>query len=472
MSKTRRVFFLLFVLIGIAAQRYKNGTGHAPGTAEAAVWITKADQTVLLEKQPGIRFGTEQNGYPGLDVDERKHYQTIDGFGYTLTGGSAQLIWQMDAASRTAILKELFAKDARSIAVSYLRISMGASDLDASVFSYNDLPEGQTDLKQSRFSLASDTTALIPLLKAILAINPAIKIIATPWSAPLWMKDNHQSKGGRLKPEYYDAYVTYFVTYLRAMKARGIPIDAITPQNEPLHPGNNPSMYMTAEEQRDFIKNSMGPAFRAAGLGTKIVVYDHNLDRPDYPAVIYKDAAAAKYVDGAAFHLYAGEVGVMGRLHNDFPQKNLYFTEQWTGATGSFDGDLQWHVKNVIIGTMRNWSRTALEWNLANDPSYGPHTPGGCTQCKGALTINGSVLSRNVSYYIIAHASKFVPPGSVRIGSSADGVVPNVAFLRPDGKKVLIALNEAGIPYTVNIRYKNKRAPVTIAAKSVMTMVW
>ncbi|MCD2424125.1 glucosylceramidase [Niabella pedocola] len=474
MNKTLRVLFVLFTFIGIAAREPENGSGNTRDTDGAGIWITKADQTALLEKQPGpgIRFTTEQNSYPVLDVDERRRYQTVDGFGYTLTGGSAQLIWQMDAASRTAMLKELFSNDTRSIAVSYLRISMGASDLDASVFSYNDLPEGQTDVKQSGFSLASDTTALIPLLKAILAINPAIKIIATPWSAPLWMKDNQQSKGGRLKPEYYDAYATYFVTYLRAMKARGISIDAITPQNEPLHPGNNPSMYMTAEAQRDFIKHSLGPAFRTAGLRTKIVVYDHNLDRPDYPAVIYKDAEAASYVDGAAFHLYAGEVGAMGRLHHDFPQKNLYFTEQWTGSKGSFDGDLQWHIKNVIIGTMRNWSKTALEWNLANDPSYELHTPGGCTQCKGALTINGSSVFRNVSYYIIAHASKFVPPGSVRIESSADGVVPNVAFLRPDGKNVLIALNEAAVPDTVNIRYKNKQALVTIAAKSVLTMVW
>ncbi|WP_300597648.1 glycoside hydrolase family 30 beta sandwich domain-containing protein [Niabella sp.] len=469
---------ILLALTGFGAQCNKNGNPGAKRThasvGHAAIWLTKADQTVLLKKQTGkeIRFGTEQNAWPYLDVDERTAYQTVDGFGYTLTGGSAQLIHQMDAASKKNLLKELFAKDTRSIAVSYLRISMGASDLDASVFSYNDLPEGQTDVTQSKFSLTPDKNALIPVLKAILALNPSIKIIATPWSAPVWMKDNHQSKGGKLKPEYYEAYATYFVKYIQAMKAEGISIDAITPQNEPLHPGNNPSMHMTAEEQRDFIKNSLGPAFRAAGLSTKIVIYDHNLDRPDYPAIIYKDAEAAKYVDGAAFHLYAGPVEAMGRLHREFPQKNLYFTEQWTGSKGNFDGDLQWHIKNVIIGTMRNWSKTALEWNLANDPSYGPHTPGGCTQCKGALTINGSSVSRNVAYYIIAHASKFVPPGSVRIESSAEGGVPNIAFLRPDGKKALIALNEAGAPYTVNIRYKNTWAPVTIPGKSVITMVW
>jgi len=477
-NRNMRTFFFLFVSLGIAAQCNKNASpGNTPKPSaanEADIWLTKADQTVLLEKQLGtiISFGTASNGYPSLDIDENIKYQAVDGFGYTLTGGSAQLISQMDAGSRAALLNELFTRDDRSIGISYLRISMGASDLDPSIFSYNDLPEGQTDIDQLRFSLAPDKGTLIPLLKAILAINPAIKIIATPWSAPVWMKDNQNSKGGSLKPEYYQSYATYFVKYIQAMKAEGIVIDAITPQNEPLHPGNNPSMYMTAEQQRDFIKNNLGPAFSTAGLTTKIIIYDHNLDRPDYPTVIYNDAAAAKYVDGAAFHLYAGDVNAMGTLRNNFPAKSLYFTEQWTGSKGSFDGDLQWHVKNVIIGTMRNWSKTALEWNLANDPSYGPHTPGGCTECRGALTISGSSVSRNVSYYIVAHASKFVPAGSFRIESNNVGTLQNVAFLRPDGKKALIVLNEGSTPYTVNIRYKNKWAPVTLGGKSVITMVW
>lgn len=458
-----------------------NKGGNSGGTTNPTVntnndvqlWLTKADQTVLLQKQTRVTsFNAIANSYPNVDVDETKTYQDIDGFGYTLTGSSAMLINQMDATAKSNLLNELFGSGENSINISYLRLSMGASDLDASVFSYNDLPAGQTDIEQTNFSLAPDKTHLIPVLKSILAINPSIKIIATPWSAPTWMKDNNNSIGGSLKTEYYNSYAKYFVKYIQAMKAEGITITAITPQNEPLHPGNNPSMYMTAEQQRDFIKNSLGPAFAAAGITTKIIAYDHNLDRPDYPATIYADADVSKYVDGAAFHLYAGDVGAMGTLHNQYPNKNLYFTEQWTGSTGTFDGDLQWHIKNVIIGTMRNWSKLAMEWNLANDPAYGPHTPGGCTQCKGALTINGSGVSRNVAYYIIAHASKFVPAGSKRIESNNAGVINNVAFLRPDDKKVMIALNETANPYTFNLKYKNKWAPVTVEGKSVMTLVW
>jgi glucosylceramidase len=180
----------------------------------------------------------------------------------------------------------------------------------------------------------------------------------------------------------------------------------------------------------------------AAGIKTKIVVYDHNLDRPDYPTTIYNDAAASKFVDGVAFHMYAGDASTMGVLRNRFPTKNLYFTEQWTSSTGSFDDDLRWHIKNVVIGTMRNWSKVVLEWNLANDPFFGPHTPGGCDKCKGAVTINGSSITRNVAYYIVAHVSKFVPAGSRRIESNILNSLQNVAFLRPDGKRVLIIYNE------------------------------
>jgi glucosylceramidase len=154
------------------------------------------------------------------------------------------------------------------------------------------------------------------------------------------------------------------------------------------------------------------------------------------------------------------------------PDKALYFTEQWTGANGSFDGDLKWHVKNVVIGSMRNWSRVALEWNLAADPTYNPHTPGGCTECKGALTISGSTVTRNVGYYIIAQASKFIPAGSVRIASNTLGNIHNAAFVRPDGKKVLLALNDGNTAFTFNLKYKGKWAPVTIPASTVATFVW
>jgi glucosylceramidase len=257
------------------------------------------------------------------------------------------------------------------------------------------------------------------------------------------------------------------------MKNEGITVDAITIQNEPLHGGNNPSMVMTAEEQATFVKQSLGPAFKNAGINTKIIVYDHNCDRPDYPIAVLSDKDASPYIDGAAFHLYGGDISALSSVRSTFPTKNVYFTEQWTASNGNFGGDLKWHTKNVIIGSMRNWSKNALEWNLANDASFGPHTPGGCTECKGAITINNSeTFTRNVGYYIIAQASKFIPQNSVRIGSTEVGNLSSVAFKTPTGKIALIILNDGTNSETFNIKYNDKIATTTLSANSVATYIF
>jgi len=447
-----------------------------PQTNEMDYWLTRGDQTALLQKQSGVlAFTTTANYNPVITVDTTSRFQSVDGFGYTLTTGSATLINNLSPSIKADLLQELFSTT-NGIGISYLRISIGASDLSAEVYSYNDMPAGQTDPTLANFSLNSEKaggTGLIPLMKEILAINPAIKILGTPWSAPVWMKDNGSSVGGSLKPEYYDVYAQYLVKYIQGMKAEGITIDAITPQNEPLHGGNNPSMVMTAEQQRDFIKNSLGPAFQTAGVTTKIIVWDHNCDNPNYPLTILNDAAAKAFVDGSAFHLYAGDISALSTVHNAHPDKSVYFTEQYTASNGDFSGDLKWHLRNVIIGSMRNWSRNALEWNLANDGSFGPHTPGGCTVCKGALTIIGSsTVSRNVAYYIVAQASKFVPAGSVRVASNTSGSLVSVAFERPDKKKVLIVLNDATSAQSFNIRFKDKWVVTSLPASSAGTYVW
>jgi glucosylceramidase len=469
-------FFALFIFGDCSKNNNNNSTpvpNPVPATNDVDMWLTKPDQSALLQKQSTIlSFVSTTNSFPNIDVDSASSFQTIDGFGYTLTGGSAYLINHLDAASRSALLNELFGSAANSIGLSYLRVSIGASDLSSSVFSYDDVPVGQTDISLSNFSLSQDTIDLIPVLKQILTINPGIKILGSPWSSPVWMKDNGSSIGGSLLPQYYGVYANYFVKYIQQMLAKGIPISAITIQNEPQHGGNNPSMVMSAIQQADFIKNNLGPAFQIAGINTKIIIWDHNCDNPNYPISVLNDAGAKQYIDGSAFHLYNGDISALSTVKTAHPDKNLYFTEQWTGSNESFDGNLKWHVKNVIIGSMRNWSKVALEWNLANDATYGPHTPGGCTECKGALTVNGTLVIRNVGYYIIAHASKFVPPGSVRISSGAINNLPNVAFKTPSGKKVLIVLNESATAQGFNISYKSKYVLTSLASGAVGTYIW
>jgi glucosylceramidase len=444
-----------------------------PPELPVKVWTTSSNQVNLLyHKTIDFATGLDER-FPEITINPAETLQVVDGFGFTLTGGSAMLLHQMENNARQELLKEFFGNGANSINVSYLRISIGASDLDPVVFSYDDLPVGQTqDLQLQYFSLSRDTLYLIPILKEILALNPNIKIMGSPWSPPTWMKSNKNSVGGNLNPQHYSTYAQYFVKYIQSMKANGITIDAITPQNEPQHGGNNPSLVMSAAHQTDFIKNHLGPAFQAAGITTKIVIWDHNCNRPDYPIEILNDPAAKSFVYGSAFHLYEGDVSALSQVHDAHPDKALYFTEQWTGSTSSFDGDLKWHIKNVIIGTMRNWSQVALEWNLANDPGFGPHTPGGCTQCKGAVTIDGSNATKNVSYYIIGQASKFVPSGSIRLGSSIPGALHNVAFLTPEGKYVLIVLNESATLQSFNIHVGERWIMASLQPSTVGTFVW
>ena len=437
-------------------------------------WLTTGDKSFLLIQQQDFAFSRTVTEGAVISVDTAQQFQSIDGFGYALTGGSAMLLnTKLNSQQRTTLLKELFLTEGSSIGLSYLRVSIGASDLDELIFSYDDLPKGQTDRTLSKFNLSYDTLHLIPVLKEILALNPDIKIMGSPWSPPVWMKDNNLPKGGSLKPEYYEVYAKYFVKYIQAMAAEGITMDAITLQNEPENPKNTPSLVMTAEEQTLFVKQNLGPAFKANNISTKIIVFDHNCDHPEYPISILNDAEAKKYIDGSAYHMYVGEIDALSKVHDAHPDKNIYFTEQWTSGKGEFGGDLNWHTKNLIIGATRNWSRSVLEWNLAADPNFDPHTgDGGCDICQGALTIGEGSVTRNVSYYIIAHASKFVPAGSVRIASNLIDGLPNVAFITPEGKKVLIVLNETDKPQSFLIEFKGRNANATLPKDAVGTFVW
>ncbi|GAT61739.1 glucosylceramidase [Paludibacter jiangxiensis] len=443
-----------------------------PAKTDIMLWLTNPTQSILFQRQNfPINFSGSTNNYPTIIVDSTETHQTIDGFGFALTGSSALLINNLHSEKKEALLKNLFLTDSTGIGLSYLRISIGASDLSPEVFTYNETTDGKRDDSLQYFSLAKDNANLIPVLKEIIKLNPSIKILATPWTAPTWMKTNHSYSGGSLRPDCYDVYARYFVKYIQSMQEAGITIDAITPQNEPLNAYNNPAMLMSATEQANFIKNYLGPQFLDNHLKTKIIIYDHNLDHPEYAIDILNDPEAAKYIDGSAFHLYAGTIETMSKVKSAHPEKNLYFTEQYTAGNGSFAEDFAWHVKNLIIGATRNNSRNVIEWNLASDPTLSMHTPGGCNSCLGALTISADAY-RNVSYYIIAHASKFVRSGAVRIGSNIVGDLQNVAFKNPDGQKILIVLNTGKSPVTFNIGFNNKTGLVTLAAGSAGTFVW
>ncbi len=468
---------------------------------EIEAWVTKSDRSMLFEKlNEKLSFSKKDQGW-GLPIiiDESHSMQTIDGFGFALTGGSAELMMKMSPEARKSLIEDLFSSTNNHIGVSYIRLTIGASDMNSFVFSYDDLKTGETDFKLVKFDLGQDKKDVIPVMKEILNVVRGIKIMASPWSAPTWMKINGKVKGGALKPECYQVYSEYFVKYIQEMKKEGITIDAITTQNEPINANNTPSMRMSASEQGAFIKNNLGPAFEKAGLITKIILFDHNLDRPDFPLSILNDPDASKYVNGSGFHHYAGDMSAMSILHKAYPDKNLYFTEQMVvERPGSLTIDVASQVKRLIIGSTTNWSKNTILWNLAADPLNNPHTDdGGCPMCQGAVTIDGDKVTRNIAYYVVAHASKFVTPGSVRIHSTQPGdmsvsftsdeernevvrvatienneVLPNVAFRTPEGKTVLIVANDSFNISSFRIQFRSQNVTIKLNPGAVGTYVW
>ncbi len=454
------------------------GVARAQNRHTVEVWLTSADRSALLAEQPEKLKFTRATA-PGVTilVDEAHAMQPIDGYGFALTGGSAQLLMQMDAVHRAALLRELFATDGKAIGVSYLRVSIGASDMNAKVFTYDDVPEGETDPQLTHFDLGPDRRDVIPILREILAINPKITILASPWTPPSWMKTNGKPKAGSLKTEDYPVYADYLVKYLQAMQREGITIAALTVQNEPLNPKNTPSLVMTLKEEGDFIATALGPALEKAGLRTKIILYDHNCDEPEYPLDILARSEAARYAEGSGFHLYEGPVSAMSKVHDAYPKKNLYLTEQMI-----IQPDTQHPlriaeaVNRTIVGPARNWSRNTLLWNLAADPKFGPHTDnGGCPICQGAITLDGNEVTRNLAYYTVAQVSKFVRPGAVRIASdSSDPQSPlaNVAFETPKHGKVLIVANTGKEPQTFRVSDNGMSFEAKLAGGDVATYVW
>lgn len=474
------LLFLGIILGMLDCSKKADPQPQNPGDiGKAKVWLTKGDKSKLMNREADLSIQSQGSAnWPVITIDTISRFQTIEGFGAALTGSSAYLLHQKlsDGARQTLLLK-LF-DTVNGAGISYLRLTIGASDFSLSDFTYNDLVPGQTDFTLQHFTMARDTEDVIPMLKEIIQITPAINLLGSPWSPPAWMKTNNNMKGGQLLPNCYDVYADYFVKYIQQMKNQGITISAITPQNEPLYfTASYPCMEMQSDEQATFIKTCLGPKFQAAGIKTKIIVYDHNWDNTNYAISILNDVTARQYVAGSAFHAYAGDVSAMSTVHNAHPDKGLYFTEISGGAWATdFSANLMWNMKNIFIGTTQNWSKCALLWNLALDQNYGP-TNNGCSNCRGVITINSSngQVTFNEEYYSIAHFSKFVRPGAVRIQS---GMPPGlaetgaVAFLNPDGSKALVVCNYSTIAKTFSVKQGKNNFGYSIPAQSIASLLW
>ena len=439
----------------------------------AQVWMTTPDQSQLLAPQASVKFGSDRGSAAlTIDVDENTRYQAITGFGAAVTGSAAYVIQGMPVAERAGLMDRLFHAE-KGIGLSLVRVSMGATDFSLSSYTYNDLPSGQTDPDLAKFSIEPDRKEILPVLQHAKSANPGLQFIASPWSAPAWMKTSGSLNGGKLKPEVYGSYANYFRKFVDAYAAEGIRIYAVTVQNEPHHEAPYPSMRMEAGEQAAFVKDHLGPTLN--GTGAKILAFDHNWDNPDYPIAVLNDAAAKQYIAGSAFHCYAGDVSAQTKVRDAHPSKDIYFTECSGGEWATdFGSNLSWNVRNLVIGATRNWAKSVLLWNLALNPQHGPQN-GGCTNCRGVVAVgDGGSVAYNVEYYALGHISKFVKPGAQRIASNTFGSesVENVTFRNPDGSKVMVALNSASSDKTFKVRWNRHAFNYTLRPGAVATFRW
>ena len=443
-------------------------------------WLTTGDQASLLRQQPDIYMlpdsAAPDRTVPSINVDPNTKYQQVIGFGAAMTDASTYLIMhRMSAKDREALLQDLFGRDS-GIGLSFIRVPMGASDFSLRHYSYDDMPGSETDSALSHFSIDNDRVEKIPLLRRALAINPQIKLVGSPWSPPAWMKSTGSLIKGTLMPEFYDSFADYFVKFIRAYGSQGLPIYAITVQNEPnFEPENYPGMLLEAAERARVIGDHVGPRLDRAGIRTMIWDWDHNWDVPESPMKVLEDSAARRYVQGVAWHCYGGDVAAQSEVHRAF-DKDVWFTECSGGEWATnFADNLKFNVGTLVIGSTVNWARGVALWNLALDESFGPHK-GGCGNCRGVVTINSKTgaYTRNVEYYSLAHASKFVQQGAYRIKSEgADTSLVHVAFLNPDRRTtVLIVLNTGAEARSFVVRWFGRSVRYTLSAASVVTFTW
>ena len=499
------------LLAGIALTLASTGTAVAspaatapagPDGPPARVWVTTVDRSQLLTEAAPVTFGRGSSAEPTIVVDPRRTYQRMDGFGASITDSSATVLYRLAPATREATMRSLF-DPVRGIGISFLRQPIGSSDFTAASehWTYDDVPAGQTDFALRHFSIARDEAQVLPLLRRAKQLNPRLSVMGTPWSPPAWMKTSDSLVGGRLKddPAVYRAYARYLVKFVQAYARAGVPIDYLSVQNEPQNraPSGYPGTDMPVRQQVAVIE-ALGPLLQRVSPRTKILAYDHNWathpadiattppgedPETDYPYEVLA-SPAARWIAGTAYHCYSGDPSAQTALHEAFPHKGIWFTE-CSGSHGPddppaqvFRDTLTWHSRNIVIGTTRNWAKSVVTWNIALDPSGGPHL-GGCDTCTGLVTVGpDGTVTRNAEFFTIGHLAKFVRPGAVRIDSTSfgttgwNGQIMDVAFRNPDGSTALVVHNENDDPRSFAVRVGERQFEYTLPGGALATFTW
>jgi len=477
----------LLVLVSLAAlyalhierttPALKPALATGPALPVVELWVSTADRKLKLLQQPDIPMSVRGTSTADVVIDVQKTYQTMEGFGAAMTDSSAWLLQnKLNALQRAELLHELYGPPP-NLDLNMMRLPIGASDFSLELYTMDDMPFGQVDPQLEHFNVAPNKTAIIPTVREVLSIDPDLHIIASSWTAPAWMKDSGNLLGGTLLEQYESAYADYLVKYLDAFKSYGIPIFALTLQNEPnFEPITYPGMRLGSDQRARIISQYLGPKLAKRKSTTRILEWDHNWNHPEQPLAVLSNPDAARYIDGVAWHCYEGNPRAQGTVHRQFPDKDVYITECSGGDWASgINGELIWFSRDLLIAGIRQWARAVVYWNLALDENYGPHF-GGCALCKGVVTIDSDTgaVSRNDEYYAIGHFSRFVLPGAVRVNSTAtDKGLDNVAFQNAsDGSIVLVMVNSNEDVRHVSVAEGKTRFEYKMPPRSVATFVW
>jgi len=438
------------------------GGQAAPGL-DVAWWVSSEDMQNTLSEQPAAAFGAEAPA-PDIRIDDAIRYQTILGMGASLEHATCYNISQLDPDEQELAVERLVSPE-NGLGMNLMRICIGTPDFTASPwYTYADVPG---DMELEHFSIEKDREYVLPVLKMALEKNPGLLFFASPWSPPGWMTSNGTIGGGRFEPQYYAVYARYLARFITAYEAEGIPIYAITLQNEPdYNPPTYPTCRWTAQEQAEFIAEHVGPEFARQKLDTKIWCWDHNFEPLGWPKNVVGDPKAAKYIDGTGFHHYEGRPEAMTRLHDMFPSKQIYFTE---GSTFGTPGAI------AIMDILRNWSRSYNAWvSIINDqgePNAGPHP---CSPTCIVLNTATKTLYFGYDYCMYGQFMRFIQRDAVRIESTVfrGQRFGNVAFLNPDDTIVLVVANADRNPSTFTIAWRGRSFAAEVPARATATFVW
>lgn len=487
MKKTIIPILLSFLSVFVFSQNIKAKPDAAifqANTRNITVYSTSSGTNQRLTLTGKINFSKATQPLEtefSVFVNPAKTFQAIMGFGGAITDASAEVFARLPEPQKQELLKAYYDKT-DGIGYTMARTHINSCDFSSGMYSY--IADGDKELKT--FSIGHDKIFRIPLIRAaIKAAGNQLVMLASPWSPPAFMKDNNSMlHGGKLLPEYYGAWANYYTMFIKAYEKEGIPVWGISVQNEAMATQKWESCIYTSEEERDFLKNQLGPVMNEQGLGDKkIIVWDHNRDLINHRAnTIFDDSVASKYAWGIGFHWYEtwskGEpmFDNIARIHEDYPTKNIMFTE---GCVEKFNyGKINFwgngeRYGRAMINDFNSGMMGWIDWNILLDEKGGPNHAGNyCFAPVHAITKTGHLIY-TPSYYYIGHFSKFVHPNAKRVGSaSSRSQLLTVSFMNGDGTMATIVMNESNKPVTYNLIVDTAEAKINILPHAIQTLVY